>query len=49
MSNTMKGWLMLSAGALMISGAAGIAWGVPVAIGVAGAWTIAYGIALMVD
>lgn len=42
-----KGWGMLSIGALMISGAAGVALGIPVALGVAGAWVIIYGIAVL--
>lgn len=42
-----KGWGMLSIGALMISSAAGVAWGMPVALGVAGAWVIIYGIAVL--
>lgn len=42
-----KGWAMLSIGALMISAAAGIYWTIPAALAVGGAWVIAYGIAVL--
>jgi len=47
MKQIVKGWLMLSVGALMISAAAGLAWSVPAALTVAGAWVIVYGIAVL--
>lgn len=44
MEKLVKGWVMLSVGALMISAAAGVAWSLPAALAVAGAWVIVYGI-----
>ena len=42
-----KGWMLLSIGTLMISSAAGVVWGFPVALGVAGAWVIVFGISML--
>lgn len=42
-----KGWAMLSIGALMVSAAAGIYWTIPAALAVGGIWVVVYGIAVL--
>jgi hypothetical protein len=46
--NKITGWAMLSIGALMISAAGGIAWGIPAALAIAGTWVIAYGVGFLI-
>lgn len=42
-----KGWVLLSAGAMMISFAGGMVWTIPAGLAIGGAWVIVYGISVL--
>jgi len=50
MSKQLKGWALLSVGALMMAAAAaGIYWALPTALAVAGGWVIVYGAGILLS
>jgi hypothetical protein len=46
-TDTVKGWSLLTVGAIMVSFAFGLVWGIPVALGIAGLWTVVFGISVV--